>query len=321
VNSDRDSEVHLRLLTTMLRIRRCEEKVFELFLNNRIPGFSHVSIGQEAVAAGVCVALAPDDYITSTHRGHGHGVAKGLAFDRMFAELMGRRTGYCHGKGGSMHIADFQLGVLGANGIVGGGLPIATGAALSAQIQQNGRIVACFFGDGAVAEGAFHESLNMAALWKLPIIFVCENNQYGEWTHYRQQHPLADLSQHAHGYGIVGQHVDGMDVGAVYAAAAEAVERARRGDGPTLLECATYRYHGHSIGGPKIDRPQAEVDEARGRDPIKGLTEYMHRAGQLSGSQLENIESDLQAEILAAVAFAESSAYPQPEEALEDLFV
>jgi len=313
------TKVHL--LTTMLRIRRCEEKVYELFLNNKIPGFSHVSIGQEAVAAGVCAALQTDDYITSTHRGHGHGIAKGMEIRRMFAELMGRETGYCHGKGGSMHIADFARGIIGANGIVGGGIPIATGAAFSAQVQKNGRICACFFGDGAVAEGVFHESLNIAALWKLPVLYIIENNQYGEWTPYTQQHAVADLSLHAVGYGIPGHRIDGMNALAVYEAAVVAAERARNGNGPTLLECVTYRYLGHSIGGPKIDRPQAEIDNAKARDPIQFLARQLLSENVLSQHQLDAIELALQTEIADAIQFAEQSPYPHPAAALEHLFV
>ena len=316
-----NTEVKRKLLATMLRIRRCEEKVYELFLNNKIPGFSHVSIGQEAVAAGVCVALRDDDYITSTHRGHGHGVAKGMDIRRMFAELMGRETGYCRGKGGSMHIADFSKGIIGANGIVSGGIPIATGAALTAQVLRNGRVCACFFGDGAVAEGAFHESLNIAALWKLPVVYVIENNQYGEWTPYTKQHPVRDLSLHATGYGIPGQQVDGMNALAVYEATSAAADRARRGDGPTLLECVTYRYHGHSIGGPKIDRPKAEVEAAKARDPIQHLTQHMLATGEVIQAEADAVDAGLRAEIAEAISFAEKSAYPRPETALEDLLV
>ena len=318
---DISDDIKLKLLTTMLRIRRCEEKVTEIFLNNKIPGFSHVSIGQEAVAAGVCVALQADDYITSTHRGHGHGVAKGMDIQRMFAELMGRETGYCRGKGGSMHIADFGKGIIGANGIVGGGIPIATGAAFSAQYLKNGRVCACFFGDGAVAEGTFHESLNIAALWKLPAIYVIENNQSGEWTPYTKQHPVRDLSLHATGYGIPGKNLDGMNALAVYEATTEAVARARRGEGPTLLECVTYRYHGHSIGGPKVDRPQAEVEDATRRDPIQHLTHHLLTAGTVTQAQVDAIDTALRAEIADAIRFAEQSPFPRPETALEDLFV
>ncbi len=293
----------------------------ELFLNNKIPGFSHVTIGQEAVAAGVCLALEEQDYLTCTHRGHGHCVAKGMDLKRMYAELMGKKTGFCHGKGGSMHVADFKKGVIGANGIVGGGIPIATGAALSAQIQNDGRVCACFFGDGAVAEGMYHESLNVAGLWKLPIVYVIENNLYGEWTHYSKQHSIEDLSLSGVGYGIPGLRVDGMDVLAVYRAAVEAVQRARRGDGPTLLECVTYRYFGHSIGGPKVPRPQAEIDAYKRRDPINTLSAMLIQSGKITQQVIDGWDTDIRQEVADAVTFAEDSPFPAPEEAFEDLYV
>ena len=314
-------QVKINLLYTMMEIRRFEEKVQELFLNNKIPGFSHVSIGQEAVAAGVCLALDEGDYITSTHRGHGHCIAKGMDFPRMFAELMGRETGFCRGKGGSMHIAEYAKGVIGANGIVGGGIPIATGAALSAQIQNNGQVAACFFGDGAMAEGAFHESLNIAALWKLPILYVCENNQYGEWTHYTDQHPVEDLSLRASAYGIPGHRVDGMNAIEVYEFAREAVERARQGKGASLLACDTYRYQGHSIGGPPISRPQDEIEEWKRRDPINSLDKDLTEAGALTEAEIASKNGEIEARIEEAVAFAENSSFPSPASALEDVLV
>lgn len=321
VTPDIRQDIQLTLFYTMLRVRHFEEKVQELFLNNKIPGFAHVSIGEEAVAAGVCVALSEDDYITSTHRGHGHCIAKGMEFPRMFAELMGKRTGYCRGKGGSMHVADFSRGVLGANGIVGGGIPIATGAALSAQIQMNDRVVACFFGDGAMAQGAFHESLNVAALWNLPVIYVCENNLYGEWTPYTRQHSIPDLSQRALAYGMPGQRVDGMDVLAMYRAATQAIVRARRGDGPSLLECVTFRYFGHYIGDPDPGRTNDEIEKAKMRDPIAQLRHTLLASGALTDQELEQFEHELGDEIADAVAFAEQSDDPEPESAFEDLFV
>lgn len=314
-------EMQLALLKMMMRVRMFEEKVLDLFLGAKIPGFSHVSIGQEAVAAGVCLALRDDDYITSTHRGHGHCVAKGMALGPMFAELMGKANGTCKGKGGSMHIADFQRGVLGANGIVGGGIPIATGAALSAQIQRDGRVCVCFFGDGAMASGAFHESLNLAALWRLPVIYVCENNLYGEWSHYSTQHSVEDLSLRGIAYGIAHQRVDGMDVLAVHAAAHEAVQRARAGDGPTLLECVTYRYHGHSIGGPKIPRPAAEEADARSRDPLERLEFALRAQGVIEANWRTNHQQTIAGEIAEGLAFANAGDFPHPDDALRDLFV
>ncbi len=321
VTPDIRKDIQIALLHTMLRVRKFEEKAQELFLNNKIPGFAHVSIGQEAVAAGVCLSLSEGDYITSTHRGHGHCIAKGMEFPRMFAELMGKRTGYCRGKGGSMHVADFSRGVLGANGIVGGGIPIATGAALSAQIQKNDSVVACFFGDGAMAQGAFHESLNVAALWKLPVIYVCENNLYGEWTHYTRQHSIPDLSQRALAYGIPGQRVDGMDALAIYRAATQAIARARGGEGPTLLECVTFRYFGHYIGDPHPGRTDHEIENAKLRDPIDPLRQALLASGALTDRELALFELGLGNEIADAVAFAEQSDDPEPESAFEDLFV
>jgi TPP-dependent pyruvate/acetoin dehydrogenase alpha subunit len=244
-----------------------------------------------------------------------------MEFPRMFAELMGKETGFCRGKGGSMHIAEYEKGVLGANGIVGGGIPIATGAALSSQIQNDGRVTACFFGDGAMAEGAFHESVNVAALWNLPILYVCENNQYGEWTHYTGQHSVEDLSLRAKGYGIPGFRLDGMDVEEVYSAAREAVDRARSGEGPTLLVCDTYRYFGHSIGGPPIGRPEEEVEAWKQRDPINRLSAELLEAGVLSQADIDGKEEEIKSRVEEAVAFAESSAFPAPESALQDLFV
>jgi pyruvate dehydrogenase E1 component alpha subunit len=220
-----------------------------------------------------------------------------------------------------MHVADFKKGVIGANGVVGGGIPIATGAALSAKIQKNGRVCACFFGDGAMAEGAFHESLNIAALWKLPVVYVCENNQYGEWTHYNKQHSVEDLSRRGFGYGISSCRVDGMDSVAVYNAAVDGVERARNGEGPTLIECVTYRYFGHSIGGPKVPRPQSEVDEFKKRDPIQSLGAQLIQSGRIAQEEIEALDTNIRQEINDAVSFAEISPFPAPEEALEDLFV
>ena len=245
-----------------MRIRRFEEEAGKLTEAGRVPGALHLYVGEEAVASGVCVNLADTDQITSTHRGHGHLVAKGGQFKGMYAELFGRSTGYCNGKGGSMHISDLSIGMLGANGIVGGGPPIAMGAAFANKYKKNGAVAACFFGDGASNEGTFHEAANMAALFKLPIVFVCENNGYGEFTPQRGHQAITDVADRAPGYGMPGVIVDGMDVLAVYEGAKEAIARARAGGGPTLLECKTYRFYDHvGVKGMRIPyRSEEEVD-------------------------------------------------------------
>ncbi len=242
------SELKLQMYRTMLRIRRFEEKLVELKARASIPGLLHLYIGEEATATGVCAALLPNDFITSTHRGHGHCIAKGGEISRMMAELFGRITGYCNGKGGSMHIANLELGILGANGIVGAGMPIAGGAGLSIKMRGTDQVVACFFGDGATNQGAFHESLNMAALWKLPVIYICENNQYAISVAQSRSTSIKDVYMRKDAYGIHGCMVDGNDVMAVYEAAQDAARRARNGEGPTLLECKTYRWRGHYEG-------------------------------------------------------------------------
>ena len=245
----------------MLEIRFFEEKVFELYGQNLVPGTIHLYAGEEAVAVGVCNALSKDDYITSTHRGHGHCIAKGADLKRTMAEILGKETGYCKGKGGSMHIADFSIGMLGATAVVGAGLPIAVGAALSAKLRKTDQVVACFFGEGASNQGTFHESINMASAWKLPVIFVCENNLYAMGTRQSRIMNIENISDRAPSYGIPGVSVDGNDVLAVYEAAQVATERARRGEGPTLIECKTYRHKGHSRVDPAKYRPREEVEE------------------------------------------------------------
>lgn len=304
---------------TMVRIRRFEERAIELFMAGELPGFLHSCLGQEAVPAGACAALRADDYITSTHRGHGHVIAKGLSLDRMMAELYGKSAGYCKGKGGSMHIADFARGVLGANGIVGGGIPIATGAALSIQMRRSRQVVVAFFGDGAVSQGSFHEAANLAAVWNLPIVYVCENNLYAVSTPQSRQTKLKDLAQRAAAYGFPGMVVDGNDPVAVYQAVAPAVARAREGGGPTLIECKTYKWMGHYIGDPGIYRPPEEVAQWKARDPLVCFERHLIEQAVCSEQELEQVHQRVQAELEAAVDFARRSPAPRPEDAMEDL--
>lgn len=310
----------LRMYRKMLEIRLFEEKVFELYAQGLIPGTIHLYSGQEAVAVGVCSALRKDDYITSTHRGHGHCIAKGAELRRVMAEILGKKTGYCKGKGGSMHIADFSIGMLGATAIVGAGIPIAAGAGLSIKLRGTDQVVACFFGEGASNQGTFHEGVNIAAVWKLPVIFVCENNLYAMGTRQSMVMVLNDVANRATSYGIPGVVVDGNDVLAVYEAARDAVERARSGKGPTLIECKTYRQRGHSRVDPARYRPKEEVEVWLRRDPIKLFKEGLARAGILDGGETQRIEEEVSAEIEEAVKFAIESPYPDPEEALEDVY-
>ncbi len=310
---------------SMQRIRQFETKTRDLALANEIPGFVHVSIGEEASATGVCAALRKTDRITSTHRGHGHLLAKGGELNRMMAELFGKRTGYCKGKGGSMHIVDYALGILGANGIVGGGIPIATGSALAAVIAGKDDVTACFFGDGASNEGSFHESLNLAAVWKLPVVFVCENNGYGEFTPMQTVTAVRDIARRAQAYDIPGFIVDGNDVMEVFRFAGEAVARARSGEGPTLLECKTYRWEGHVVGeaaflGEGAYRKQAEVEEWKRKCPIIRFQQFLLEGGKVSKAELDRIESETQAELESAVKFARESELPDASEVTDDVF-
>jgi TPP-dependent pyruvate/acetoin dehydrogenase alpha subunit len=312
------------MLRTMILIREFDERAIALRTAAKIYGAVHPYVGQEAVAVGVCASLTVRDRVTSNHRGHGHCIAKGADIRRMMAELFGRVDGYCKGKGGSMHIADFSVGMLGANGIVGGGLPIACGAALAAQLEGQGdvTVTACFFGDGAAAEGEFHEALNIASLWKLPILFVCENNQYAANNATGVQHPLADIAAHAAAYAMPGVIVDGNDVLAVEAATREAVARARRGDGPTLLECKTYRWHFHAMRNapPPETRPADEIQAWKGRDPIARLERHALDQGLLSADEIGAIREGITADLADAVAFAEQSPFPDPRDLLVDMF-
>ncbi|MFW5924193.1 MAG: thiamine pyrophosphate-dependent dehydrogenase E1 component subunit alpha [Halanaeroarchaeum sp.] len=310
------------VLRRMVTIRAFDDRAGKLFADGEIPGFVHLYIGEEAVAVGATTAIEDDDYLTSTHRGHGHSIAKGLDPKRMMAELFGSTEGYCNGKGGSMHIADVDENMLGANGIVGAGPPIATGAAWSAQYHDEDRIAISFFGDGAVAQGQVHEAINLAATWSLPAVFLIENNQYGEGTPVEKQHNIADLSRSAESYGIPGFTVDGMDVTAVEEAVAEARERALAGDGPTLIEAETYRYRGHFEGDQQPYRTEAEVDEWReNRDAIETFKQRLIDRGELTEDDFAAIEDEVESEIEAAVEFARDAPLPAPEDAYEGMFV
>lgn len=304
----------------MFEIRSFEEKVFELYAKNLVPGTIHLYAGEEAVAVGVCSNLRKDDYITSTHRGHGHCIAKGADPKRIMAEILGKKTGYCKGKGGSMHIADFNVGMLGATAVVGAGIPIAMGAGLSIKLRGIDNVVACFFGDGASNQGTFHEAINMAAIWELPVIFVCENNLYAMGTRQTIVMLLEDIADRAVAYGIPGVAVDGNDVLAVYEATRKAVERARKGEGPTLVECKTYRHKGHSRIDPAKYRPKEEVEEWLRKDPIERLKKKLLATKLLTEAEIQQIKEEVSAEIGEAVKFAMESPLPNPEEALEDVY-
>ena len=317
---DLPKESLVKMYRKMLEIRFFEEKVFGLYGQNLVPGTIHLYAGEEAVAVGVCSALSKDDYITSTHRGHGHCIAKGADLKRTMAEILGKKTGYCKGKGGSMHIADFSIGMLGATAVVGAGLPIAVGAGLSARLRKTGQVVACFFGEGASNQGTFHESINMASAWKLPVIFVCENNLYAMGTRQSRIMNIENIADRAVSYGIPGVSVDGNDVLAVYEAACVAVERARRGEGPTLIECKTYRQKGHSRVDPAKYRPQEEVEGWLQRDPIKRLRHKLIQTVISTEAELQEIEKEVSSEIEDAVKFAVESTFPAPEEALGDVY-
>jgi pyruvate dehydrogenase E1 component alpha subunit len=315
-----DRDLLLHLYRTMVRVRAFEERVRDLFAAGRLPGFVHLSIGQEGVAAGACAALRTDDYVLSTHRGHGHMVAKGANTSRMMAELYAKRTGSCKGKGGSMHIADASVGVLGANGVVAGGLTVAAGVGLSIKGRRTDQVCVCFFGDGAANRGPFHEALNLAVIWKLPVIFLCENNGWASSTSHAYACSVPDLATRGAGYGLSGVTVDGMDVLAVYTAVVGAVERARAGRGPAFIEAKVVRWQGHYEGDPQGYRDRAEIADGKARDPIARLRMQLLADGALSDSQAAEIDRAVLAEIDTAVAFGESSPLPAPEEALEDLY-
>jgi acetoin:2,6-dichlorophenolindophenol oxidoreductase subunit alpha len=309
------------VLRNMHLIRKFEEGAEEAYLRGFIHGTMHLSIGQEASALGICMPLEPADQITSTHRGHGHCIAKGAKVDRMFAEFFGKTTGYCKGRGGSMHIADVAAGNLGANGIVGGGIPIAVGAALSAKMQKNNKVVICFFGDGANNEGAFHEALNMASIWKLPVVFVCENNGYGMSTSSARSTAVTNIADRAAGYSMPGVIVDGNDFSAVAEASTEAVARARRGEGPTLIESKTYRHRGHSKSDRNRYRTKEEIEEWKAlRDPIARFESELTAHGIIDSEDAAKIVKDVDDEIAAGIAFAQASEAPAASEALNFVY-
>lgn len=310
----------LHIYTTMNRIRKFEEKALALFESNKLRGSVHLYIGEEAIAATVCAHLRDSDYITSTHRGHGHCIAKGAALDRAMAELMGKATGYSKGRGGSMHIADLSKGNLGANAIVGGGLPIAVGAALAAKLRQTDQVAVAFFGDGASNEGTFHESLNLAAVWKLPVIFVCENNGFGISVPVNQSTSVQDISVRAQAYDMPGFTVDGNDVLAIDQAMTAAVARAKAGAGPTLIECKTSRWYGHWIGDPQVYRTREEIEVWKKRCPILRFRKYLLENNLSCEAELAAIDQAADEAVEQAAQFAIESPEPDPAQVMADVF-
>jgi pyruvate dehydrogenase E1 component alpha subunit len=311
-----NAEDYLRLYRQMVRIRAFEDNANKLYLSAKMPGLTHMYSGQEAVAVGICEALTPDDRITSTHRGHGHCVAKGADFKAMFCELLGKAEGYCRGKGGSMHIADQANGNLGANAIVGGSMGIATGAALSAKMRKSGEVAVCFFGDGATAQGLWYEVMNMAALWSLPVIYACENNGYSEYTK-TAEIAAGSLLKRAEAFGIEAHQVDGQDVLAVNVLATELVERARKGEGPFFIQLDTYRYHGHHVGDINRAYYRSKDEETlwkTERDPILNFGKWLAEQGVASEDDLAAINNEIRADAEAAVAYAEAAPYPDGSE-------
>jgi pyruvate dehydrogenase E1 component alpha subunit len=306
---------------TMRLIRGFEEKLIELVNLGKMSGFLHVYLGEEAVATGVCAQLGEHDTVASTHRGHGHALAKGVDARGMMAELFGRRTGTCKGKGGSMHIADIDKGMLGANGIVGAGIPLATGAALTAKLKRTGGVAIAFFGDGASNQGAFHESLNLASIWKLPAIYVVENNGWGEFTPTDYVVPVKDIAERAKSYAMPGLIADGMDFFDVFAKAGEAISRARRGEGPTLLECKTYRFAGHFVGDPLAYRPKDEAEKwMTERDPLRRFATRVLAEGSLSQDDLERADGEVARHIEEAVKAAEAAPLPELDDVTTDVY-
>ena len=315
-----DSTIARYIYEKMYAIRVFEEKVEALFAKGELPGFVHLYIGQEACAAGVCANLNTDDYITSTHRGHGHCIAKGGKLNRMMAELFAKKTGYNHGKGGSMHLAATEIGILGANGITAGGLPIAVGAGLSSKMQNQGRVAVAFMGDGSTNQGTFHESVNLAAAFKIPVVFAVENNQFGVGTRFCNISNEPDIAKRATGYGIPGVIVDGMDVIAVYEAAKKAIENAKAGNGPTILEMKTWRYRMHFQGEPATYRTQEEEAEWLKKDPLEIAKTKLKAMGLLDDTTIVEIEANVMKELDEAVEFARNSPDPMSEDALTDVF-
>jgi acetoin:2,6-dichlorophenolindophenol oxidoreductase subunit alpha len=320
--SDIDNKLMLRMYRRMVMIRLFEEQVNDLYTRALMPGLAHLYIGEEAIAVGVCEALRSDDYITSTHRGHGHCLAKGAAIDRMFAELLGKEAGYCKGKGGSMHIADPDTGNLGANAIVAGSAGIATGAAFSSKRLGNGRVTVCFFGEGALGQGVVYEVMNMAALWKLPVIYVCENNMYNEYTHVSEA-AAGDILARGPAFGVPSESVDGQDVRAVYTVTKRLVERARSGEGPAFLMANTYRFMGHHVGDISREYYRSKQEEQTWkseRDPIKVITGAILSQNIADQAALNQIQSEVKAEIDKAVQFAMAAPYPSPDKVEQDVY-
>ena len=306
---------------TMRMIRGFEEKLIELVNLGKMSGFLHVYLGEEAVATGVCAQLGEHDFVASTHRGHGHCIAKGVDVRGMMAELFGRRTGTCKGKGGSMHIADIDKGMLGANGIVGAGIPLATGAALTAKLKKTGGVAVAFFGDGASNQGAFHESLNLASIWKLPAVYVVENNGWGEFTPTEYVVPVKDIAERAKSYAMPALIADGMDFFDVFAKAGEAIARARRGDGPTLLECKTYRFAGHYVGDALAYRPKAEAEKwMTDGDPLRRFATRALAEGLLSQDDLQRADGEVSRYIEEAVKAADAAPFPDVDEVTTDVY-
>ena len=315
-----DKEQLLHIHETMTKIRRFEEKASELFADMLIPGFVHLYIGEEAVATGVCANLSDKDFIASTHRGHGHVIAKGADLKLMMAELFGKKDGYCKGKGGSMHIADVHKGILGANGIVGGGQPIATGAALACKKKNTGGVAISFFGDGATNRGTFHESINLAAVWKLPAIYVIENNFFGEFCPIEESCSVQKLSLRAAAYGIPGVTVDGNDVLAVQEASAKLIERARKGEGPSILECMTWRHHGHFEGDSAEYKDPKLQEEWLAKDPIPRFKNYLVEKAKIATKDVEAVEAKVEILIAEAIEFAKNSPEPDPSNLFDDVY-
>jgi TPP-dependent pyruvate/acetoin dehydrogenase alpha subunit len=319
---DQDTK-YIEMFRKMLLIRAFDEQARNLYMKNVVIGSTHLYVGEEAIAVGVCATLNEGDYISSTHRGHGHCLAKGGDPNKMMAELLGKATGYCRGKGGSMHIADLDLGILGANGIVGGGISLATGSAFSCKYRKDGHVAVCFFGDGAINQGVFYEVANMASLWKLPIVYVCERNKFAEFSYSEWYFSDQDLTKRTEGFGFRGVEVDGNDLLAVYAAAQEAVDKARKGGGPSFLVANTYRIYGHTVGDPLTYRKSGEVDiwKDKDHDPILRFKIFLLKEEILADPEIEKIENEVDRIINQAVDFAINSPLPTPDSLLEDVYI
>lgn len=312
-------ETLIQMYEKMVTIRRVEEKLMEVFSKGEIPGFIHVCIGQEATPVAVCAWLKDSDCMANTHRGHGHALAKGIDLNLFMAELFGKKNGFCKGRSGSMHLADRNLGILGSNGIVGGGIPIATGAAFAAQYRKTDQVTVCFFGEGATDEGTFHESMNIASIRKLPIVYVCENNRWAEFTPQDIHMPIKNVAERAKAYDMVGETVSN-DVLEIYEAAGKAVKRARKGEGPALLEVKSSRWHGHFVGDAQKYRAEEDVKAARGNDCIADFEETLIKGKALTRKRMEKTARDISKRVEAAVAFARESSFPDPSELMNDLY-